>query len=1070
MNKTTGILLVICCLFLKAYSDNDTLVNSKSTWKYRDNGTNLGTNWKNKTYNDAAWPTDTAQFGYGDGDESTIVNYGPDLNNKYITTYFRKSFTVSNPAQYDSLRVELLRDDGARVFLNGTSVVRNNLPSGTLTYTSLAKNNLGAANENKFITVNISPSLLATGNNVIAVEVHQYSVTSDDLGFDLRLIGVNSPCGTPSGLVSSNITTSSAQLDWVAVSGAAGYNVQYRIAGSGTWTTAASGVNSLNISPLSPASDYEWQVQTVCNADSGTFSSLSNFTTPASPCDTTSGRTSSNITTTSADLSWNTVSGAVSYTVQYRVVGSGAWTNGSSFTNASSISSLAPASSYEWQVQTVCSSNSSLFTSSANFATLTPPCDAPSVLNSSNVTYNSATLGWNAVSGSVNYNIQYRIVGSGSWTNITSPVNSVNISSLIPSANYEWQVQTVCNPNSSLFSALANFTTLAPPACNIPSGVSVSFVNSSSATISWLAVAGAQSYTIQYRLAGGSWSQVNTSATSTNITGLTAARTYQCQVQTACQFSSSAFSSTVAFTTQQSTGIVTIQRGPYLQMLTPASIHIRWKTDIATNSRVRYGIDMNYGLTIDSSTSATEHEIKISGLNPDTKYYYTIGSTSIDIQGDLNNWFKTSLPAGVTSPFRVWAIGDFGNGSSSQDAVRNAYISYVGNNPANFWIWLGDNAYNTGTETEFTNNVFAKYPSVMKNTPLYPGLGNHDYGNSGYQSTAALGTNFPYFSLFTCPKNGEAGGVASGTEKYYSFNYGNAHFIALDSYGSLNGSTSAMYTWLQNDLNSNTQRWTVVYFHHPPYTMGTHNSDNDAELINMRQNILPVLENKKVDLVLCGHSHVYERSVLLNGHYGSENSLTAPMKIDASNGMSPYYLKSSPDFTGTVYTVCGVSGQGGSVTTQSSWPHAAMFSYAKTLYGSMLIDFSNDTLHAKFLTSTGTIYDQFKIVKSGSAKFANDFFVDDKASGDLSVYPNPFNETLVLRYYLEQPSPVIVEISDLMGRIIYSEKNKDVQSKGMHEVHLKEDCIKSPSGIFLISVKTNAEIMNKRVEKIWQED
>jgi len=1067
MQKITFLLFIVFFGFSKVYSTNDTLINAHATWKYLDNGSNQGTAWKGKLFNDASWPSGIAQFGYGDGDESTVVNYGPDANNKYITTYFRKSFTVSNPSQYSSVQLQLLRDDGARVFLNGNNVAKSNLPAGAILYNTLAKSNQGAAKENKYYLFTINATSLLTGNNVIAVEVHQYNVTSDDLGFDLRLIGSFPGCDAASNLSASNITTTGAQLDWTNVNGAISYNVQYRIAGSGSWTTLSASTNSLNLSSLSPATSYEWQVQTVCSSDSSVFSSGANFATQVPPCDIPAGLASANITTSAADLAWDAISGAISYNIQYRIVGSGSWTLTSSSTNAITISPLIPAANYEWQAQTVCSLSTSAFSSSANFSTSAPPCDVPSGMSSSNITETTAGLTWTAVSGAINYNVQYRIIGSATWLNASSATNALTLSSLNPASNYEWQVRAVCSSNSSLFSASSNFTTLTPPPCNTPAGISVTGVSSSSATVNWSPVSGALNYMLQYRLTGGSWNQVSSASTSVSLTGLTPARTYQCQVQAVCQFSSGSFSSSVSFTTQQSTGIVTIQRGPYLQMLTPNSIHIRWKTDVSTNSRVRYGTNMDYGATIDSSASVTEHEIKISGLTPDTKYYYTIGSTAIDLQGDPNNYFKTSLPTGSTAPFRVWAIGDFGNGSSSQDAVRNAYTTYAGSNPANFWIWMGDNAYNTGTETEFTNNVFAKYPAIMKNTPLFPGLGNHDYANAGYQTTSTLGTNFPYFSLFTCPKNGEAGGVASATEKYYSFNYGNAHFIALDSYGSLNNSGSPMYTWLQNDLNANTQRWIVVYFHHPPYTMGTHNSDNDIELINMRQNILPLLEIKKVDLVLCGHSHVYERSFLLNGHYGLENSITGAMKIDATNGMSPYYLKSSPNFTGTVYTVCGVSGQGGNQNTAGSWPHEAMFSYAKTLYGSMVLDFSNDTLHAKFLTSTGTIYDQFKIVKSGSAKFETDFFVDEKASGDLAVYPNPFSETLVLRFYLEEPGPVTIEVADLMGRIIYSEKNRIIQSKGVQEVHLKEDCIKSPSGMFVISVKTDSEIMNKRVEKIW---
>ena len=148
---------------------------------------------------------------------------------------------------------------------------------------------------------------------------------------------------------------------------------------------------------------------------------------------------------------------------------------------------------------------------------------------------------------------------------------------------------------------------------------------------------------------------------------------------------------------------------------------------------------------------------------------------------------------------------------------------------------------------------------------LFRSIGNHDYANVPYQSTQSLTTNFEYYNAFTMPTNAEIGGIASGTEKYYSYNFGNAHFVVLDSFGAFNNSGSTMYNWLQADLQANTQKWTVVYFHHPPYTKGTHNSDTEIESINIRQNLNPVFEANNVDLVLSGHSHVYERSYVQIG-------------------------------------------------------------------------------------------------------------------------------------------------------------------------------------------------------------
>ena len=129
----------------------------------------------------------------------------------------------------------------------------------------------------------------------------------------------------------------------------------------------------------------------------------------------------------------------------------------------------------------------------------------------------------------------------------------------------------------------------------------------------------------------------------------------------------------------------------------------------------------------------------------------------------------------------------------------------------------------------------------MKNMVIWPATGNHDLHTAN-----AAAQSGPYFDMFTLPKVGEAGGLSSGTEAYYSFNYANVHFICLESTdASFRATGGNMATWLTNDLNANTQRWTVVYFHHPPYSKGSHDSDTETELIQMRTNIVPILENNK---------------------------------------------------------------------------------------------------------------------------------------------------------------------------------------------------------------------------------
>jgi hypothetical protein len=166
-----------------------TLVASGSTWRYLDTGVNLATAWRASGYNGSAWPTGAAQLGYGDGGEATVVGFGPNANQKYVTTYFRRTFNVSNRCAYSGLTLQLLRDDGAVVYLNGQEIARSNMPSGTISHTTLASTAIGGAAESTFYSFNVSPALLANGTNTLAVEIHQANRTSTDVSFDLRLTG-----------------------------------------------------------------------------------------------------------------------------------------------------------------------------------------------------------------------------------------------------------------------------------------------------------------------------------------------------------------------------------------------------------------------------------------------------------------------------------------------------------------------------------------------------------------------------------------------------------------------------------------------------------------------------------------------------------------------------------------------------------------------------------------------------------------------------------------------------------------------------------------------------------------
>ena len=575
-------------------STTNTLVSQGASWRYLDNGSDQGTAWRAPGFDDSSWAVGAAQLGYGDGDEITVVSYGPNSGNKYITTYFRRTFEVANPSAYAQLIFRLVRDDGAVVYLNNNEVFRSNMPTGAISYATLAATSVSGSAESTFFTSLVDATNLVAGDNILAVEIHQGDATSSDISFDLQLLA------------------------------------------------------------------------------------------------------------------------------------------------------------------------------SANTA----------------------------------------------------------------------------GPN--------------------------------------------------------------------------------------------------------------LTRGPYLQNATTNSVVVRWRTDVATDSRVNFGLEStNLDQSVSNATLTTEHSLTISNLSADTKYFYAIVAGTNTLVADTNFFFTTLPPIGMSKSTRLWVIGDCGTANANARAVRDAYLRFTSTNgPADISLMLGDNAYNSGLDTEYQAAVFDMYPTVLRNKVLWSTIGNHE---TDQQTSIA---NFPYLDIYTLPQNGEAGGLPSGTERYYSFDYADIHFVCLDAMTSSRATNGPMATWLRDDLAATTQRWIIAFWHHPPYSRGNHNSDLESHLIQMRQNMLPILESYGADLVLCGHSHAYERSYFLHGYYGLSGTLTAEMKVDAGDGREEgtgAYTKSSA--VGTAYIVAGNAGQ----ITGGSLDHPAMFLSLNEL-GSLVIDVNSNRLDVQMVGPTA-VRDHYTIVK-----------------------------------------------------------------------------------------------------------
>ena len=419
------------------------------------------------------------------------------------------------------------------------------------------------------------------------------------------------------------------------------------------------------------------------------------------------------------------------------------------------------------------------------------------------------------------------------------------------------------------------------------------------------------------------------------------------------------------FINSQALNAQEVKRGPYLQSGTASSIIIKWRTDDKTSSKVWYGTTPgSLNRTVYLSDKVKDHEVLIDGLNSKTKYYYAIGNKDKVLAGDEREYyFKTAPEIGERGSYRAWVLGDCGTGNSTARDVRDAFYDYVGDGHTDMILLTGDNAYPDGTDSDYQNAIFEDmYNDKLINSVVWASPGNHDYDNGYTDGDEETG---PYYDIFSFPRNAEAGGVASGSEAFYSYDYGNMHFISLDSDDVSRDLDGPMLTWLKNDLAATNQEWIIVFFHHPPYTKGSHDSDDTGDsggrMRDMRENVIPILENYKVDLVLSGHSHSYERSHMAHGHYGKSNTLESSMILDNGNGRrdqdGSYKKRKSVD-DGTVYIVTGTAGK----TSDGDFDHPIMY-YSDNPEGSTILEVEGAELTVLFLNENGNIDDYFTIAK-----------------------------------------------------------------------------------------------------------
>jgi acid phosphatase type 7 len=441
-------------------------------------------------------------------------------------------------------------------------------------------------------------------------------------------------------------------------------------------------------------------------------------------------------------------------------------------------------------------------------------------------------------------------------------------------------------------------------------------------------------------------------------------------------------------------------RAPYLQFASPSLMHVVWRTEGSVDALVKYGKDpakldqeiRGAGIVARASLGAKtgkvpakweplrtaanlalpklhsapvgtfQYEAKIKDLEPETKYYYAVYDGEKRLTPEDSSYFFITHPkpgGGGERNVRFWVLGDGGTGREAQAAVHDAMVAATVKAPVDFWIHAGDMAYNTGRDTEFQTRFFEIYEPTLRNRVCWPTMGNHE----GMTSSGKTGIG-PYYDAYIVPTRGETGGVASGTEAYYSFDYANIHFVCLDSHDMSRKPGDPMASWLKADLEKTKADWIVAFWHHPAYTKGSHDSDKEGDLTEMRKLIVPIIEAGGVDLVLTGHSHIYERSMLMDGAYGtpttSDNVILDDGDGDPDGDGAYRKSKGIKAHEGTVQVVTGNAGANlGRVGTMPVMRRTIME------HGSVIVDVKGDTLVGKMINRDGAESDVFSIVKRG---------------------------------------------------------------------------------------------------------
>lgn len=513
-----------------------------------------------------------------------------------------------------------------------------------------------------------------------------------------------------------------------------------------------------------------------------------------------------------------------------------------------------------------------------------------------------------------------------------------------------------------------------------------------------------------------------------------------------------------------STAIAQSDRYNYVQKQTDTSILIAWRTSTTAIGTLEWGIDsLNLVNTVTNATATNKHAFDLTGLTPNTKYYYRT-STDAGYISAIDHFF-TAKSNGDTH-FSFLHYGDCGYDNS----VQNTIAALMLDEKADFGIVAGD--VDQGIGNNYDQIYFNVYRDILKNYCHFPAIGNHDT----YFDNAAT-----FLDDFYLPTNNP-----QQTERYYSFNWGNSKFICLDSNIPYTIG-SDQHNWLLEELRCNDQQWLFVFFHHPPWT-NAWSADYFVPFTeyflyqgneDMRTDLVPIFEQYNVDFVLNGHSHCYQRGELngvkyvISGGAGSStldfNTNSNSPNIDTEIYVNQYVRFNIDSDTATYVCIDNAGNVVDSVFTQKlNWTpftvdildfdgalHATNgYSYQWYQDGNQISGATDSTYVP---TSNGSF--QVEVTNEFGCNFLSETYSVSNAgvpelTQSIDIYPNPAKAHLIVKNNS-------VLTGDLYLTDVYGKTILKLQMNAQGTIQMNVDHLSS--GVYFVRIVTN---FGERMERV----